>query len=154
MAGASGHSTVYRRSRVTAARKLRFVEQPRLHAGQPDRRLAFNIDVHEQAYAVFLGGEANRATLGIRFSCLFPRASSKIFCPNGWPDDRPNPASGHRRSERGGGLRKQYAKESAGRTARHLRLGSTLLADLAGSGKLKVVAAIYDLETGVVTYID
>jgi len=32
--------------------------------------------------------------------------------------------------------------------------GSTLLADLAGSGKLKVVAAIYDLETGVVTYID
>jgi hypothetical protein len=47
MAGASGHSTVYRRSRVTAARKLRFVEQPRLHAGQPDRRLAFNIDAHE-----------------------------------------------------------------------------------------------------------
>src|SRR3954452_6947565 len=46
------------------------------------------------------------------------------------------------------------AKESARRTAKRLRLGSTLLADLAGSGKLKVVAAIYDLKTGVVTYID
>ena len=46
------------------------------------------------------------------------------------------------------------AKESARRTAKRLTLGSTLLADLAGSGKLKVVAAIYDLKTGVVTYID
>ena len=46
------------------------------------------------------------------------------------------------------------AKESARRTAKRLTVGSTLLADLAGSGKLKVVAAIYDLETGVVTYID
>jgi len=74
-------STVYRRSRVTAARKLRFVKQPRLHAGQPDRRLAFNIDAHEQAYAVFLGGEANRATLGIRFSCLFPACFQQNFLP-------------------------------------------------------------------------
>ena len=46
------------------------------------------------------------------------------------------------------------AKESARRTAKRLMAGSTLLAGLAGAGKLKIVAAIYDLETGVVTYID
>ncbi len=46
------------------------------------------------------------------------------------------------------------AKESARRTANRLTAGSTLLAGLAGAGKLKIVAAIYDLETGVVTYID
>ena len=46
------------------------------------------------------------------------------------------------------------AKESARRTAKRLTVGSTLLAGLAGAGKLKIVAAIYDLETGVVTYID
>ena len=46
------------------------------------------------------------------------------------------------------------AKESARRTAKRLTAGSTLLAGLAGAGKLKIVAAIYDLETGVVTYID
>jgi hypothetical protein len=154
MAGASGHSTVYRRSRVTAARKLRFVEQPRLHAGQPDRRLAFNIDAHEQAYAVFLGGEANRATLGIRFSCLFPRASSKIFCLNGWPDDRPNPASGHRRSERGGGLRKQCGQGERWADGQALEVGEHAPRRSRRLRKLKVVAAIYDLETGVVTYID
>src|SRR5471030_322973 len=44
------------------------------------------------------------------------------------------------------------AKESARRTAKRLTAGSTLLAGLAGAGKLKIVAAIYDLETGVVTY--
>jgi carbonic anhydrase len=46
------------------------------------------------------------------------------------------------------------AKESARRTAKRLTAGSTLLAGLAGAGKLKIVVAIYDLETGVVTYID
>ena len=46
------------------------------------------------------------------------------------------------------------AKESARRMAKRLTAGSTLLAGLAGAGKLKIVAAIYDLETGVVTYID
>jgi carbonic anhydrase len=46
------------------------------------------------------------------------------------------------------------AKESARRTAGHLIAASTLLAGFAGAGKLKIVAAIYDLETGVVTYID
>jgi carbonic anhydrase len=46
------------------------------------------------------------------------------------------------------------AKESARRTARRLTAASTLLADLAGAGKLKIVAAIYDLKTGVVAYID
>ena len=46
------------------------------------------------------------------------------------------------------------AKESARRTAKRLTAASTLLAGLAGAGKLKIVAAIYDLETGVVTYID
>ena len=46
------------------------------------------------------------------------------------------------------------AKESARRTAKHLTTASTLLAGLAEAGKLKILAAIYDLKTGVVTYID
>ncbi len=46
------------------------------------------------------------------------------------------------------------AKESARRTAKSLTAGSTLPAGLAGAGKLKIVAAIYDLKTGVVAYID
>jgi len=46
------------------------------------------------------------------------------------------------------------AKESAKRTARQLTTASTLIADLAGTAKLKIAAAIYNLETGVVTYLD
>ena len=46
------------------------------------------------------------------------------------------------------------AKESARRTAARLTAASTIIAGLAGSGKLKIAAAIYDLETGVVSYLD
>src|SRR5450631_3092332 len=46
------------------------------------------------------------------------------------------------------------AKESARRTAARLTATSTLIAGLAGDGKLKIVSAIYDLKTGVVTYLD
>ena len=46
------------------------------------------------------------------------------------------------------------AKESAKRTAGRLAASSTLIAGLVGAGKLKIVAAIYDLQTGVVTYLD
>ena len=46
------------------------------------------------------------------------------------------------------------AKESARRTAAKLTAASTLIAGLAGEGKLKIAAAIYDLQTGVVTYLD
>jgi carbonic anhydrase len=46
------------------------------------------------------------------------------------------------------------AKESAKRTASRLTAASTLVADLVNTGKLKIAAAIYDLETGVVTYLD
>ncbi len=46
------------------------------------------------------------------------------------------------------------AKESAKRTAARLTEASGLLGGLAGSGKLKVVAAIYDLELGAVSYLD
>jgi carbonic anhydrase len=46
------------------------------------------------------------------------------------------------------------AKESARRTAARLTATSTLIAGLAGSGKLKIAAAIYDLQTGLVTYLD
>jgi carbonic anhydrase len=45
------------------------------------------------------------------------------------------------------------AKESARRTAARLMTASTLIAGLAGQGKLKIVAAIYDLQTGVVAYL-
>ena len=46
------------------------------------------------------------------------------------------------------------AKESARRTARRLTASSKVLAGLTGSQKLKIVAAIYDLQTGAVTYIE
>jgi carbonic anhydrase len=46
------------------------------------------------------------------------------------------------------------AKESANRTAAQLPNVSRLVGDLVGTGKVKIVAAIYDLETGVVTYIE
>ena len=46
------------------------------------------------------------------------------------------------------------AKESAKRTAARLTSASTLLAGLAGSGKLKIAAAIYDLQSGLVSYLD
>ena len=46
------------------------------------------------------------------------------------------------------------AKESARRTAVRLTAASTLIASLAGEGTLKIAAAIYDLQTGIVTYLD
>jgi carbonic anhydrase len=46
------------------------------------------------------------------------------------------------------------AKESAKRTAQSLPAVSPLMADLTKAGKVKTVAAIYDLETGVVTFLD
>jgi carbonic anhydrase len=46
------------------------------------------------------------------------------------------------------------ARASAKRTAERLTAASTILAGLAGEGKLKIAAAIYDLESGVVSYLD
>ena len=46
------------------------------------------------------------------------------------------------------------AKESAKRTAANLPTVSKIVSDLVDSGKLKIVAAIYDLQTGIVTYLD
>jgi carbonic anhydrase len=46
------------------------------------------------------------------------------------------------------------AKASAKRTAGRLLAASTLIADLVGAAKVKIAAAIYDLETGIVTYLD
>jgi carbonic anhydrase len=46
------------------------------------------------------------------------------------------------------------AKESAKRTAANLPTVSKIVSDLVGTGKLKIVAAIYDLQTGIVTYLD
>lgn len=46
------------------------------------------------------------------------------------------------------------AKESAKRTAANLPTVSKIVSDLVSAGKVKIVAAIYDLETGVVTYLD
>jgi carbonic anhydrase len=45
------------------------------------------------------------------------------------------------------------AKESAKRTAERLA-ATNLIAGLAGAGKLKITSAIYDLQTGVVSYLD
>ncbi len=46
------------------------------------------------------------------------------------------------------------AKESARRTAARLTACSTIIADFAGARKIRIVAAIYDLKTGIVTYLD
>ena len=47
------------------------------------------------------------------------------------------------------------AKESARRTAANLPTVSKIVSDLVGfAGKVKIVAAIYDLQTGIVTYLD
>ena len=46
------------------------------------------------------------------------------------------------------------ARESAKRTAKLVTAVSPLMADLAKDGKVKSVAAIYDLETGLVTFLD
>jgi carbonic anhydrase len=46
------------------------------------------------------------------------------------------------------------AKESAKRTAAQVPTVSTIIAGLVSKDKVKVVAAIYDLQTGVVTYLD
>lgn len=46
------------------------------------------------------------------------------------------------------------AIESAKRTAARLTSASTLLAGMVDAGTLKIVSAIYDLESGVVTYLD
>jgi carbonic anhydrase len=46
------------------------------------------------------------------------------------------------------------AKESAKRTAANIPTVSRIVADLVGAGKVKIVAAIYDLQTGVVTYLE
>jgi carbonic anhydrase len=46
------------------------------------------------------------------------------------------------------------AKESAKRTAANLPTVSKIVADAVAAGKVKIVAAIYDLQTGVVAYLD
>ena len=46
------------------------------------------------------------------------------------------------------------AKESAKRTAANLPTVSKIVSDLVGADKVKIVAAIYALQTGVVTYLD
>jgi len=52
------------------------------------------------------------------------------------------------------GSRINAAKESAKRTAAHLPVASSLVGDMAAAGKLKIVAAIYDLGSGAVSYLD
>src|ERR1700729_3057738 len=54
----------------------------------------------------------------------------------------------------GGDFVNSAAKASAKRTAARLTAASTLVAGLAGAGKIKITPAIYDLATGVVTYLD
>ncbi len=53
-----------------------------------------------------------------------------------------------------GDLAEAVARESARRTARSLAEDSEILAHLVHDGKLKVVAAYYDLDSGVVSFLD
>ena len=46
------------------------------------------------------------------------------------------------------------AKESARRTARQISADSSLISGEQAAGKVKIVAAIYDLKSGAVTYLD
>lgn len=46
------------------------------------------------------------------------------------------------------------AKESALRTTDRLTVASSLIAGMVDEGKVKIIAAIYDLETGIVTPLD
>ena len=46
------------------------------------------------------------------------------------------------------------ARESAKRTAATVSALSSIVSDLVSAGKVKIAAAIYDLQTGVVTYLD
>jgi carbonic anhydrase len=56
--------------------------------------------------------------------------------------------------EASGDLVDNAAGESARRTAGRLTAASAILADLTKAGKLKIAAGIYDLKTGVVTYLN
>jgi carbonic anhydrase len=53
-----------------------------------------------------------------------------------------------------GDLVNNAAMESARRTVKRLTAASTLISGLIGAGKLKIAAAIYDLESGIVSYLD
>lgn len=46
------------------------------------------------------------------------------------------------------------AMASARRTAAQLTAASSVISDIAASGKLKIVPAIYDLDSGIVSYLD
>lgn len=46
------------------------------------------------------------------------------------------------------------AMASARRTAAQLTSASSVISDIAASGKLKIVSAIYDLDSGLVSYLD
>jgi carbonic anhydrase len=52
-----------------------------------------------------------------------------------------------------GNLVNNAAKESARRTAEQLTAASTVIAGLVGEGKLRIAAAIYELKSGVVSYL-
>jgi carbonic anhydrase len=54
----------------------------------------------------------------------------------------------------GGDFVNNAAKESAKRTATRLASASTLISGLVASNKLLILSAIYDLETGGVTYLE
>ncbi len=58
------------------------------------------------------------------------------------------------RNELGNSVTSNAAKQSARRTGTRLTAASTLTAGLASEGKLKIAAAICDLNTGVVSYLD
>ena len=65
--------------------------------------------------------------------------------------DRPRGACGAQRSRRFHQQRRQGEREA---DRGSLTAASTLIADLVSAGKVKIVAAIYDLQTGIVTYLD
>lgn len=54
---------------------------------------------------------------------------------------------------KGGDFADNATRESAQRTVRRLAEASNTLSDLVDAGKLKIVAAHYDLDTGAVAYL-
>jgi carbonic anhydrase len=55
--------------------------------------------------------------------------------------------------DRPGDFASNATRESASRTARRLAATSHTLADLMDAGKLKILAAMYDLKTGKVEFL-
>ena len=107
------------------------------------------IDVLDQAAFVMRGVLAHTACGAVKAACDVVTKNSTYPGAIGPMIEPILPAALAARGQEGDYVN-NTAKLSAQRTAARLPSTSKLISDLVGAGKLKIVAAIYDLETGVV----